>query len=886
MTVRLRWSMRPHGDSPLDSAAARRLLWLRRRALASLAWESAAPLAWAPATGVVAFFVFALSGAADHLPGWPHVAVLAGFALFFLWAGLRFVRRWRPPTAAAVDRRIETDSGARHRPLTALNDAFSGADPSAAALWAAHRAQALRRIGRLRVGWPRADLAAADPRGLRHLMLLLLIVVAVGARGDWRARLATAFVPALDGTATGPLLGGDTVVEAWIAPPEALGLPPIFLSAAGLAGVQTGGTFGAPVPVPAGSRLTARAAGGRGAPTLWINGGEERFVAVDDGNFQVETTVRGGDKASVTRRGLTLAEWPIKVIPDEAPYIDFDQPPMAGERGSLRFGYVAGDDYGVVRARLRIAPAPLSPIPLSQVAGVGDGDEDVAVPVGLSAAAAEMPINLPTARARDVQGMAAMDVSGHLLAGLPAVLTLIAEDAAGQTGVSDAVTMVLPERRFVHPTAQALVAERRRLTLGGDAARSAVVAALGALARRPQDYRGDASAFLAIVAAAGRLTYDRTPQAVSDAQALMWEAALRIEDGGASQAEKALRQAQQALAEALERGAPDADLQALMEKLQAAMDAWLDALEQQMRQARANGETPPSLPPELADQLTDRSELQSMMDRMRDMAQTGARDAARQMLSQLQQMMERAQSAPSDQASTDARNRAFDLMRRLRELADKQQALQDETFQTANRGSPDGDDPAARRRAARERADARRGGGRQTASPVLQRQADRQQELRKGLGDAVREMGELSGDVPKPLGRADREMRSAENALRGGLPDAAVDPQGEAVESLRQGLQSFAEQVLRQMSGGAMAGAGQGGGQGGQSAGGSGRGRDPLGRMQPQGTGGMDTQSVKVPTEAELQRARDILDELRRRAGETARPAAERDYIDRLLRRF
>ena len=35
-----------------------------------------------------------------------------------------------------------------------------------------------------------------------------------------------------------------------------------------------------------------------------------------------------------------------------------------------------------------------------------------------------------------------------------------------------------------------------------------------------------------------------------------------------------------------------------------------------------------------------------------------------------------------------------------------------------------------------------------------------------------------------------------------------------------------------------------------------------------------------------LERAKEILDELRRRAGETARPEQERDYIDRLLRRF
>jgi hypothetical protein len=35
-----------------------------------------------------------------------------------------------------------------------------------------------------------------------------------------------------------------------------------------------------------------------------------------------------------------------------------------------------------------------------------------------------------------------------------------------------------------------------------------------------------------------------------------------------------------------------------------------------------------------------------------------------------------------------------------------------------------------------------------------------------------------------------------------------------------------------------------------------------------------------------MQKSRQILDELRRRAGERSRPALELDYIDRLLRQF
>jgi hypothetical protein len=60
---------------------------------------------------------------------------------------------------------------------------------------------------------------------------------------------------------------------------------------------------------------------------------------------------------------------------------------------------------------------------------------------------------------------------------------------------------------------------------------------------------------------------------------------------------------------------------------------------------------------------------------------------------------------------------------------------------------------------------------------------------------------------------------------------------------------------------------------------------DPLGRPLPS-TGNANSEDVRIPDDIEMQRAREILQELRRRAGEIERPQIERDYIDRLLRRF
>jgi hypothetical protein len=125
--------------------------------------------------------------------------------------------------------------------------------------------------------------------------------------------------------------------------------------------------------------------------------------------------------------------------------------------------------------------------------------------------------------------------------------------------------------------------------------------------------------------------------------------------------------------------------------------------------------------------------------------------------------------------------------------------------------------------------------------------------------------------APQQLEGAERSMREAEQALREGDLDRATREEQRALEQLRQGAQSMAEQMLRQMPSQF--------GRAGDAP------LDPLGR--PQRTEGPDLgTSVKVPDEIDVQRAREILEELRRRLGEPSRPLLELDYIERLLRRF
>lgn len=845
--------MRTNHPRPRPARSVTEPAGLLARARVALFLERLWPASWPALSVTGAFLALALFNVLPLLPGWLHLAVLAGFAAALaavLWRGFRGFA-W--PDEAAARRRLEHDSGLPHRPLHALRDRVSGTDPMAAALWTLHQERVRAAVRRLRVRLPQPDIAAHDRYALRVLVGLVLLVAAAGTWGDWRPRVLAALSPAFDG----PAQAATATLDLWIAPPEHTGLPPVFLKT----GATTEAEPAAPVRVPHGSSVLARVTAS-GAPELEANGRRVAFETVDPTTHQIQQPLTSGPRVAVLLGGRELGAWPVEVIPDNPPSIAFVSDPAAGERGALRLDYAAQDDYGLAKVTATVAL---------------DAAE---VDPGLDRTPVELPLALPGARPKEARSTAFHDLTAHPWAGLPVTLRLTATDGAGQTGSTNDHAMLLPERSFSHPVARAIVAERRKLTLRPSEARTEVARALSELSSRPGTYNGDIVVFLALRSAVARLLLDDTIQSIPPIQQLLWETALRIEDGGLSLAERDLRDAERRLADALERGADDQELRRLMDELQTALDRFLDAMQEQLRQALERGEAIPQIPPELAQQMEmlDRNDLQRMMDQMRAMAETGSRDAARQMLSQLQQMLENLRSGGMAQMQQNQQNQALEMMRELQELTKRQQQLLDETFrqsQDAMNGMPGPSQPGQTPRGRSQQG--------RSGSPLMQQQAEQQEALRRQLGDVMRRLGDATGEIPRPLGRAERAMRDAAQALQRGQPGSAVPPQTQALDELQQGLQAMTEQMMQQMQ--MMLGM-QPGGEPGQPNGRTpGAGRDPLGRRPP-GMGQVDNGDVKIPQEADLQRAREILDELRRRSGERNRPTLERDYIDRLLRQF
>jgi uncharacterized protein (TIGR02302 family) len=833
-------------DLPTPGPGTGRNLMMRLRLAAAAQWWERAWPAAGPALCVAGLFaVAALFDLLPLLPAPAHAGALLLFVLGFVAAvgwGLRTAGGGSRPDRTTARRRIELASELQHRPLAALADRPSAPlDGEAAALWAAHQRRMAALVRRLRVGWPAAGLSRRDPWGVRSVIAILLLLGAIDAGGDWRERTHRALAPRFDGGAAAVA----TSFDLWLTPPEYTGLPPQFLRAGETAAIK----------VPTGSVLLAQVHGSGGAPTLAIDRDSHEFAALDKENFRFQATLTSGRQLTLSQSGTVLGRWPIEIVPDNPPTIAFTRPPSATARQALRLDYKASDDYGVesVNAAIRLQG--------------GKPDEII-----------ELELPLPGLHLKDTAAASYHDLTPHPWAGLPVEISLSALDARNQAGGSGPVKMVLPERVFRNPVARAIIDQRKELAKDPGNA-TAVAEILGDLNTRPVLYRDDAAVFLALRLSQDQLRRDHGKETIAAIEQLLWDTALRVEDGNMSVAERDLRRIQQQLQDALAKGAPDAEIERLMSELRSALDRYLRALAQEQQRNPNESATPvdPS-------RVLSGRDLQRMLDRARELAQSGARDEARQLLSQLQDMLENLRTARPGQMQR-GRSQAQQMMRGMQDLMQRQQQLLDKSFRAQQQHQSDRDGQPGRSGQPGQQSDQQQGDNQADSGQPggMDDAAGEQEALRHQLGDMMQRLGEGMGDIPEPFGRAERAMRDAAGALQQNRPGAAIGPQTEALDQLQQAARDFARQMQQRL------------GDTGQPNGDDGvtgerdtperSERDPFGRpLSNNGT--YDLGYVKIPDASILQRSRQILDELRRRAGERTRPPIELDYIDRLLKRF
>ncbi len=607
-----------------------------------------------------------------------------------------------------------------------------------------------------------------------------------------------------------------------------------------------------------------------------------------------------GDSRLTLRRGGTLrGTFALVAVADQAPVIMLREIPKANARGSLTLAYSAGDDYGVSSAEAQFASPKIDGAPAT-------GPSLVDPP--------KMTLSVPPMGNGLGDGETTGDLSEHPWAGARVTMTLIAHDEGGNEGRSDPVEITLPQRPFTNPIARALVEQRRALVLDPDH-HAGVQASLGALMIDPAAFGTTSAVYLGLRFASESLLHAQTkPQLVAVAD-FLWAMALQLENGELSDAERALRNAEKELHDAIDRHASDAEIKKLADNLQAAMDRFLSELAQQQgREDQKDADAEPSRPGKTISQ----KQLQALLDRLKEASRSGNKDEAKKALEELQNLLENLKTAKRQKPDPKARAMA-QALNELDQMTRDQQDLRDETFKDGQEGADQLPPPPRHqgRRSQAQRGQPGKPGTQAPSAPSDQDQADqdqadqnqadggqaeegqgqagsgrkdtlekRQKNLRDRL-DAVQKRLKQAGQGQDGLDEANGAMQEAEGALAQGEGNRgeAVDEQGKALEGMRKGAKKLAEALQKGEGQGQSEADEAGEGAKGQADGQQTGDADPLGR--PRGGNPFNSASRYDPLGAPAaQRAQRVLEELRRRLGDPSRSREETEYLERLLHSY
>ncbi len=811
------------------------------------------------------------------------VLVVVGAAAALLWGAIRF--RW-PSRQEAL---IRLDATLPGRPIAAILDTqVSGAqDFASVALWQAHQDRMAARAAQAEAPAPNLRIADRDPYALRYVALLVLVTGLLFGTA-WRAGTVADLMP---GSGTAGLTGPTW--EGWVEPPRYTGLPTLYL------GDMSDDTL----RVPENSRITLRFYGDVGDLTLaeTVSGrtGELPSASTPEQSFSV---TQAGD---LTIHGTGGRSWSVEVIRDTPPRVSLAGAPDLSADGTLTLPFSASDDYGVVGGTVTIS---LDEDALDRRYGLAT-PPDARAPIELP-----LPLSL-TGDRRLFSEVLEEEFSAHPWANMPVTYSFRADDAAGQHSHPATLQGPLTARRFFDPMAAALIEQRRDL-LWARANGPRVAQILRTLSHRPEDVFPDMGNYLQLRTILKRLeAYNAaglSPEHQDEVATALWDLALQLEEGDVGDALERMRQAQERLSQAMRDGASDEEIARLMQELREATQDYMRQLSRQAQQQNEDEDGSESR--DNAIQLSQQ-DLQSMMDRIQELMEQGRMAEAEQALREFQQMMENMQvtqgeGGQGDSPGQQAMDGLADTLREQQGLSDQAfRDLQEQFNPNAQRGEGRGNEG---RDGGLGRGQSHEGGGEggEGESPGQQGgqqqgqqqgnggqpQTGQSQDGQGGTGDLAQRQQTLRNELQRqrdglPLGgpegeaardsldQAGRAMEGAEDALRDGDYAEAIDRQSEAMEALRDGMRALGEAMAEQQQQGQ-----QPGGQQGQSNR-QGNALDPLGRDRG-GQGSDYLSRDSIGDGQAYRRAWDLLEEIRRRAGERERNESERNYLQRLLDRF
>lgn len=904
-------------QTPDTSSLLKRTRGYVRRAQASLYWERYAPI-FALASAIFSvFLVGAFSGIWERI-GDPWRLIVLIIAIGFLIKSALLARRKRRPNLSDARRRVELDSNVKHRPLDVLEDRPAISE----AAWPAHFEKAHRSAESLRPARWRHALKPIDKYFLRFALPCALGLAMMVGYGDNYERLRRSLIPSWQS----PINPSDVTYEAWVDPPEYTGRPPLYFKDK------------KSIDVPAGSELVARISGVKDAPRLKLGRKYLKLKRLGPRSFEARTILNEKTTAR-WRIGTQEKKWALNVLPDEPPYVVFEELPKADKRDRLAFTYTFEDDYGVESFDLKMRLMT----------------EDTAQ--ATKSSSVTIPLSSPSVT-RANEADAALDLTKHEWAGRKVAGRLIVKDGLGQMAESQESFFIVPDKIFVEPLAKAIIEQRNLVIAGsGDYAplpadydgdnsldtdligsdfdsyqseyrmdrapaqiqRAAIL--IDALTDKPAGIFSDPAIFMGLKNVHGRLRYGRKASDLRGIPEDLWRIALRAEFGVLGTALEEMREAKEALQDGMARRAPEREIDTLFDRYDQAVEAYMEELR---RKAIEEGN--------IADaeggggQGTNANEIEELMKAIEEANRIGDTESARKALARLAELLENMEmqltrGGQGEGGESMAGEMSEEMKESLEDLADllgDQRELQDETRQAENDaqqqdggengqdGEQSGEQNGGQQQGGQEQGGEQGQGGTEQGSGALSpgelasRQGALQQAL-EALEGALPEDGQGSaiGDEDSETGQGGVGEEDPDSDASGGGGEAqqdAAEALAEAGDAMRESqdrlahgdlagandAQAEAIQALRR-AGTAMAESGRqaGDGEGGSE---SAENEDPLGREN--GGGNDDNSEADLDTRDDATRSRELREELRRRAAEQERDQTEREYLERLLERF
>lgn len=873
---------------------------LIRRAGIYLHWEQYSPVFARAALLLGLFMVGSFAGLWQWI-GDPWRLILLIAALVYLAIAFNKARKLKRPNRSAAMRRVEEDSEVSHRPLDTLFDKPAISENG----WAEHYLKAENKIEQLEHARLRPALAKVDKYYLRFIVPSLIVLSLMVGTSDNFERLRHSLTP---GWISGAM--GDVITfEAWIDPPEYTGRPPVYFK-----NIER-------LEVPEGSELVARIIGTKSPPRLKLASRKgSRHLAltrIGPESFEVRTIVKDSSQAS-WRIGQTRKNWEIITQPDRIPEIKFVREPDADKRDRLIFAYSVDDDFGIDDLTLRLTLLQDDP----------------------SAPELTRNVNVPisgTVRKTDEKA-AALDLTKHEWAGKKVSAVLIGTDGLGQAGVSDIAYFTVPDKIFIEPLAKAII-EHRSLVLQGKADYEAeprltskawrnrpwfdtwepefrlerapesiqtAVVLIDAVTDVPEKMFQDPVVYMGLRNVASRLRYAETQAELAGLPETLWEIAQRAEFGVLGTALQEMREAEAALRDGIARRAPQREIDTLFDRYNEAVDRYREEL---LREAIEAGRVADEQGGGGGGPNVNLDEIQALLDAIEEANRQGDSEGARRALAQLAELLENMQiqlsqgggggeGPPMDGDMSEEMKEALedlaDLLGDQRELRDQTREAEETQGREGEDGEQSGQQQGqqqAGNQSGRQQGQADDENGEQQGSAQGPMSGEELAELQGQLSEllenserflpengtgAGNEDGDEDGvgiDPEAALDDARRAMELAEEALERGDFGEAEFEQGEAIQALRELGRSLADQARRE-------------GRQGEGQEVNNDNSDPLGRAQDGEGGNLDDNNADLDGKDPAARTRELQDEIRRRASEQEREKEERDYLERLLKRF